>query len=92
MGDMKNATDAFTQALILNPRAQMPAEITRSRPSSYGKAHLRASEAATGRLGIFSSPQMAEVWLDGHYRGVTPLQLDQLPAGRHFRSGIAGLS
>lgn len=85
LGDAKSATDSFAQALMLDPRARMPSE---SMPEvavpAMQNAHLQVTEAASGRLAVYSSPQMAEVWLDGRFRGVTPLQLDQIPTGRHY--------
>jgi len=37
----------------------------------------------TGRLSVTSTPEGATVAVDGRKRGVTPLVLDDLPAGRH---------
>ena len=85
LGNQTAAIDAFAQALTLDPRAQMPPEIMpEAAVSAMEEAHLKVSEASTGRLGVFSSPQMAEIWLDGRYRGIAPLQLDQIPTGRHY--------
>lgn len=41
------------------------------------------SPAETGSLLVQSSPPFAEVYLDGHSRGVTPVRLSGLPVGPH---------
>ncbi len=85
LGNQPAAIDAFAQALTLDPRAQMPSEIMPEvAVPAMEEAHLKVSEASTGRLGVFASPQMAEVWLDGRFRGIAPLQMDQIPTGRHY--------
>ena len=41
-----------------------------------------ATSRATGKLVIRSEPEGAEVFLDGKWRGVTPVRLDSVTAGR----------
>ena len=44
---------------------------------------MAANSKATGDLRVGSTPPGAQVWLDGKSRGITPLTLTNLPAGRH---------
>ena len=46
------------------------------------EAHL-SKWASAGRRGL-RLPQMAEVWLDGRFASIAPLQMDQIPTGRHY--------
>jgi len=63
--------------------------ITRTVPA-VTQADLTPSEAApgsrkrTGRLVVTSASGVAQVFVDGKPRGVTPLTLDGLPAGKHI--------
>jgi hypothetical protein len=62
--------------------------ITRTVPA-VTQADLTPSEAApgskkrTGRLVVTSASGVAQVFVDGTPRGITPLTLDGLPAGKH---------
>ena len=59
------------------------------RPAAHPAAHPAADGAAvpvrktTGRLQITSQPPVARVLVDGKFRGVTPLTLDDLKLGEH---------
>jgi hypothetical protein len=60
-----------------------------SAPAASGSAPARTTSATTstgkaaGVLRVTSTPPGAEVVLDGKSRGVTPLSLDDVPAGTH---------
>jgi hypothetical protein len=66
-----------------------PPPITRTVPA-VTQADLTPTEAApgsrkrTGRLVVTSASTVAQVFVDGKPRGITPLTLDGLPAGKHI--------
>jgi len=86
---------ALTTATGLTRRAEWFAATRERAPATAGKpsatpgARMPANgkkmsaTRKTGRLSVMSTPEGATVAVDGQKRGVTPLVLDDLPAGRH---------
>ena len=70
-------------------RWKAPPPITRTVPAVTQEDLTPSSEAApgskkrTGRLVVTSASGVAQVLVDGKARGITPLTLDGLPAGKH---------
>ena len=50
----------------------------------FDRAVDRLNSAPTGSVEIYSTPPHAAVFLDGTFRGVTPLSMDSLTAGTHY--------
>jgi hypothetical protein len=48
-----------------------------------GTAGTSSTASGTGGIAITSAPQGANVYLEGTYKGVTPLTLQDVPAGTH---------
>lgn len=44
----------------------------------------RLNESTTGNVEIYSTPPHAAVFIDGRFRGVTPLTVDAMTAGTHY--------
>lgn len=84
-GDTKNAAAAFARVFLLDPDATLGDDgFPDTVQSIFEEERARLSEQKTGALSVYSAPNAAEVWLDGSFVGVTPLNLDTLPIGRHY--------
>ncbi len=84
-GDEDEAIDVFTGLLMLNPKADISGK---GFPTEVEEIFLEAkqglSEASTASLSVNSSPDGLPVFLDGYFRGLTPIQLSNINAGEHF--------
>lgn len=85
LGETIAAIRAFRAALRLRPDAD-PADYS-ALPEvvkAFEEARVLAGSDATGALIIDSVPPGAEVFLDGSFAGVTPMDLPEMPAGPHW--------
>jgi len=90
--DKRNARNTFERALLVDRRATLqgggyPPTVM----EIFDEARDLVEGAPLASLSIYANPAAAEVYVDGIFRGSTPLTIDRLPAGRHvvrvFRSG-----
>ncbi|MBN2361250.1 MAG: PEGA domain-containing protein [Deltaproteobacteria bacterium] len=90
--DKKSARNAFERALLVDPGATLQGG---GYPPTVLEAYDAAREAVKAiplaSLSVYSNPAAAEVYIDGIFRGATPLTVQRLPAGRHvvrvYRAG-----
>lgn len=54
----------------------------------YAESLRKQAQAAAGELTVRSEPPGARIWVDGAYRGVAPVTVKGLAAGRHFVTGL----
>ncbi|MBK7862292.1 MAG: PEGA domain-containing protein [Archangiaceae bacterium] len=85
----KEAKQEIERALVLAPKtklsdAQFPPELLK-----YAETVRQKLKGARGKLSVRTEPPGARVWVDGIYRGVSPVTVEQVPAGQHFV--VAGL-
>jgi hypothetical protein len=91
-GNEADGTSALQRALVLRPALQLDPE---RYPPLFRRiveeARTRVQSGPKGRLRIDSTPPGCEVLLNGVVRGRTPVELSNLPAGRHYvRISCAG--
>ncbi len=81
-GDAAQARKSFEAALVIHPALALSAqEYPPSLVSLFEEVKKSRAGAPAGVLSVKSSPQAAEVFLNGISRGVTPLTISALPAG-----------
>jgi TolB-like protein len=91
-GNEAEGTAALTRALVLRPALQLDPE---RYPPLFRRiveeARTRVQSGPKGRLRVDSTPPGCEVLLNGVVRGRTPVEIPDLPAGRHYlRISCAG--
>lgn len=84
-GVQNEAITAFKKALIFNPHAKFdftryPKNLLRL----FNKAKAELKNASLGELEIVTSPDNALVYVDGHFRGVSPVTVKRLQIGPHY--------
>lgn len=82
-GSTDEGVSTFVELLTINPGYSMegfPPTVAKM----FEKAVEKLQKAAKGSVEIYSTPPYAEVFVDGTFRGVTPLTLKDLPGGTHY--------
>lgn len=82
-GSTDEGVSTFVELLTINPGYSMegfPPTVAKM----FEKAVDKLQKAAKGSVEIYSTPPYAEVFVDGSFRGVTPLTLKDLPGGTHY--------
>ena len=77
--DFKNFTVTLKGIIVSMP----PTAWTSSNVLSYTIRPVTPPPPYYGRIMVTSQPQRAKVYLDSAYKGLTPLKLDRITAGRH---------
>ena len=78
MGD----SQAITASLVLKPTATTTAT-TSVQPTGTTSQPTGTPAVQYGSLAVSTSPQGAQVYIDGELRGITPATIPGLPAGTH---------
>ncbi|MFH1808849.1 MAG: PEGA domain-containing protein [Pseudomonadota bacterium] len=93
--DRSGARSAFARALLVDRRATLEGSgFPPTVLELYEEAREQVGQAAQATLSVYANPAAAEVYVDGVFRGSSPLTVDRLPAGRHlvrlYRAGYQG--
>lgn len=81
--DMASAAQYFESALRIDPQYQLDGGTFSPRLKEvFAKVRTQVSTAASGSMQVQSDPKVADVYINGLKKGVTPLQL-ALPAGNY---------
>ena len=78
--DEEAARQTLKQLFRLDPKYSFDEKLF---PPSFMNLAHGEREVGTAKLRVESHPKVAEVFLNGIYRGVTPLTITALPAGRY---------
>jgi len=83
-GDPARGQATFARALVYEPGAALDAA-TFPPELVHAFSTVRAGVAARprGSLSVFTTPDLARVWVDGRFQGVTPCEVGGLVAGPH---------
>lgn len=82
-GSADEGLSTFAELLVLDP-AFSPQGFTPLITKLFERAISQSSQHATGKLEIYTTPPNAAVFVDGVYRGVSPITLDSIAVGKHF--------
>lgn len=81
-----SAETAFRRALLLDP--SLTFQVDRYENPRLEEPFLAAqksiSDAPKGKFRVDSTPKAAEVYIDGSYAGITPVEVPNLGVGEHF--------
>ncbi|MBI5493660.1 MAG: PEGA domain-containing protein [Deltaproteobacteria bacterium] len=78
----KPATEAFRRALLVD-RAAAWDKLPPQAQKAFDDAGRKVDEGDRYSINVFSTPSAAEVYVDGVFRGATPLVVERLAAGPH---------
>jgi hypothetical protein len=81
--DNNSSREAFRRALILD-RAAVPEKLPPQAKRPFEEAGQKVDDAPRGALNVFTTPGAAEVYVDGVFRGASPIIVDRIAAGPHF--------
>jgi len=82
-GEKKQADRAFERAAVV--KADLgDADLSSDAQAVFEAAKARVRKLPLGGLSINSDPPNAEVYVDGRYKGVTPVTVAGLRKGKHF--------
>ena len=81
-GNRQQAQAALRQAIILNPKIAPDANVF-SPPlmEAFEGARWEVTATASGRLSISTTPSHAEIWVNGFFMGVAPVEIEGPPVG-----------
>lgn len=84
LGDVASAREAFSKALAVNPKLDLSdEEYPPSVAKLFEEERARVAGKPAGSIRATSSPEVADVYVNGIRMGVTPLLLEGMPAGRY---------
>lgn len=84
-GQPDAALKHYRTALFLDPKLKLDANVFPPEDlENVEKVRRDIAQGAKGNAEIHSAPVSARVYIDGVYRGATPLTVNNLPAGDHF--------
>lgn len=84
-GEGQQAQEAFARACAVDGSATLedfavPAEVRRT----FDAACARVAQGSRGSVAVYATPPAAEVWIDGRFRGASPLRVEDMASGRHY--------
>ncbi len=84
-GEDKLGAERLAQAVTIDPKVEPdPRVFNPAMREIFQQAVEHLSARPRGSLAISSNPSYAEVYVDGVFRGVTPLLVDGLSEGKHY--------
>jgi len=88
-GELKVAEVELDRVLALEPRAQLSADVFPPDLLAYAeKVKKSVLSLATTSLKVTTSPAGARIYLDGRFRGVSPVELTGLTQADHFVTAV----
>ncbi len=82
--DEMKAREAFGQTLRLDPDRHLDAQFFSPKVVRLFDSMIRDQTKKGGNLTIEAQPIGSQVWINGVFRGVAPLQIKNFPVGSHF--------
>lgn len=89
-GENGPAKKDLEAALALRPATELSAAFFSADMIAHGEAQRKAAVSAKSELSIRTEPPGAQVWLDGVYRGGSPVTVGGLAATPHLVSAALG--
>ncbi len=84
LSDNRAAKASYARALALDPAYRLEKGAASPKViAAFEGAMKDARAAGQGSLTVYSTPVVAEVWIDGVFRGIAPFTVD-IGAGRHY--------
>jgi hypothetical protein len=84
-GEERAGSERLSQALEIFPRAEPdPRIFNPAMRKKFDDVAAQVQRRPTGKMTINSTPSYAEVYVDGTFRGITPLTVENLVQGQHL--------
>jgi tetratricopeptide (TPR) repeat protein len=84
-GDNEQGTEKFRTVAMFDKRKSLDAKaFPPSMIEIFGRVKEEVASAPTGTVLVKSTPPAAEVYLNGVFKGITPVTLVKIPEGSHF--------
>ena len=84
MGNVGEAREAFIEVIRLDPECTLdPRAFSPSMVGFFREIKESITPDVTGEIVVKSDPEVARVYLDGLFKGVTPVTLINVPEGEH---------
>jgi hypothetical protein len=84
-GKKKPGEKIYRRLLVLHPDAELdPMVFPPSLAATFSRIAKEVQRSGTGGLRIESATPGAEVWVDGIFRGISPVLLESLVEGQHI--------
>lgn len=89
-GETAPAKKDIEAVVALDPRAEFSPTYFSPDYLKFADTQKKQAANAKGQLLVKTEPAGARVWVDGQLRGVSPITVDGLSAGKHFVTAVAG--
>lgn len=89
-GEVAAAKKDLEAVVMLKPDQALTPTYFTPELLAYAEERRRVASSASGDLTLRTEPVGAQVWIDGSYRGVSPLMVGGLSAGPHVVSAALG--
>lgn len=89
-GQTALAKKAIEGVVALSPRAEFNPQVFPPELLKFAEAQRTFAAHATGELLVRTEPPGARVWVDGVYRGVSPVTVAGLTTTKHYVSAAVG--
>lgn len=84
-GDEEQGIERIEQAITIFPKVEPdPKVFNPSMRKVFQNTVEQVNKKAQGNISITSSPGYAKLYVDGVFRGITPVTAEQLAPGRHY--------
>ncbi|MEW6433722.1 MAG: PEGA domain-containing protein, partial [Myxococcota bacterium] len=89
-GENGPARKEMEALLALDPKVEFSSSYFSPDLIKFGEAQRKLAENAKGELTVRTEPPGARVWVDGQYRGTSPVLVAGLAAGKHLVAATQG--
>ncbi len=84
-GQKKRGEKIYRKLLVLNPRATLDAMVfPPSLTATFNRIAGEVQRSGSGSLRVEAATPGAEVWVDGVFRGISPVLVERLVEGQHI--------
>lgn len=87
-GENAAARKELEALLAIDPKAEVSSAHFPPDLMKYAEAQRRLATTAKGELVVHTTPEGARIWVDGTYRGRSPLTVAGLTSARHSVAGV----
>lgn len=92
-GEVAPARQEMERVLAVAPRAEFDAQFFPPELIKFAESQRKMSVGSKGELVVRTEPHGASVWVDGTFRGASPVTVAGLATGKHFvATGLGGQS
>lgn len=83
-GENPQAKAEIEKIVAVDAKADFPSQFFPPELLKYADTQRKLSQGAKGELTVRTEPPGARVWIDGSWRGTSPVTVENLMGGKHF--------